>query len=276
MESLLSITGILMIMNVITSYRGFKDPSFYARYCFRVDAVLLEKDYKRLITSGFLHVNWTHLIFNMAALFFFSGGLEAYLGPIRFIIIYAAGLLGGNLLSLFVHRYAGDYSASGASGAIFAVMFGAIALFPGMSISLFFLPAIPGWLFGLAYVIISIYGIRSRTENIGHDAHLGGGVTGVLVAIAYSPGILTTNTLTILVILIPAIAFIALIVKKPHALLVDNLFYNSHHNLTVEDRYNVNKHNKQKELDRLLEKIHHHGIESLSKKERQMLEEYSK
>lgn len=271
-----SFSTILLIMNVITSYRGFKDPFFYDRFSFRIDAVLIEKDYKRIITSGFLHVNWTHLVFNMIALFFFSGSVESYLGPFKFLLMYAAGLAGGNLLSLFIHRFSADYSSVGASGAINAVIFAAIALFPGMSIGLFFLPSIPGWLFGLVYVIISIYGIRSRSENIGHDAHLGGGLAGILVAILFSPSILLTNTFTILIITIPAIAFIAFIFYKPQALLIDNLFYKNHHNYTVEDRYNVNKVNRQKELDRLLEKIHKRGINSLSKKEREMLEEYSR
>ncbi len=271
-----SFSTILIIMNIITSYRGFKDPFFYDRFSFRVDAVLVQKDYKRLVTSGFLHVNWTHLVFNMLALFFFSGSVESYLGPLKFLLIYAAGLAGGNLLSLFIHRFSGDYSSVGASGAINAVMFAAIALFPGMSIGLFFLPAIPGWLFGLVYVIISIYGIRSRSENIGHDAHLGGGLTGVLVAILFSPSILLTNTFTILIIAVPAIAFIAFIFYKPQALLIDNLFFKNHQNYTVEDRYNAQKRDRQKELDRLLEKIHNRGINSLSKKERETLEEYSR
>ena len=207
-----SISTILIIMNVVTSYRGFKDQLFYDRYAFIVDAVLVHKDHKRLLTSGFLHVNWTHLIFNMIALIFFSGSVEAYLGPLKFIFIYLSGLLGGNLLSLFIHRFGGDYSSVGASGAINAVIFASIALFPGMDISLFLLPAIPGWLFGLIYVIISIYGIRSRSENVGHDAHLGGGLAGVFLAILLSPSILVTNTFTIAVIALPAIAFIVFII----------------------------------------------------------------
>ena len=263
-------------MNVVTSYRGFKDQFFFDRYSFRVDAVLIQKDYKRLVTSGFLHVNWTHLVFNMIALIFFSGSVEASLGPLKFILIYVAGLVGGNLLSLFIHRLSGDYSSVGASGAINAVLFASIALLPGMNIGLLFLPAIPGWLFGLVYVLISIYGIRSRSENVGHDAHLGGGMAGVLLAILLAPSILVTNTFAIAIISVPAIAFIIFIVYKPEALLIDNLFFKNHHNYTVEDRYNDNKANKQKELDRLLEKIHNRGISSLSKKERETLEEYSR
>ena len=62
------ISIILIIANVIVSYQGFKNSQFYDKYKFNVDAVLLYKDYKRLVTSGFLHVNCFHLIFNMLAL----------------------------------------------------------------------------------------------------------------------------------------------------------------------------------------------------------------
>ena len=274
--ALFSISGILILLNIIISYRGFKDQVFFDKYSFIIDPVIIQKDYKRLVTSGFLHVSWTHLIFNMFSLYLFSNSLESYLGPINYLIIYTAGLLGGNVLSLFIHRYHSDYSSVGASGAIFSVMFSAIAIFPGMHIGFFFLPSIPGWLFGLVFVLVSIYGIRSRTNNIGHDAHFGGGLAGMLVAVLLYPSILAENAFTILVVALPAIAFILFIIYKPQALLIDNYFFKRHHHMTIEDKYNLSKQNKQQDLDRLLEKIHKKGLNSLSRKEREMLKEYSK
>jgi len=269
-----SISTILIIINFIVSYKGFKNPVFFSKYNFVVDSVEVQKDYKRLITSGFLHVSWTHLIFNMLSLYFFGGSLERF-GIFSYLLIYFAGLVGGNLLSLFIHRYAGDYSSVGASGAIFAVIFSSIALVPNMQIGFFFLPAFPGWLIGLVYVLVSIYGIRSRTENIGHDAHLGGGLAGMLVAVLLNPSVIVDNTFALLIVAVPAIAFILFIIYKPEALLIDNIFFKRHHHLNVEDKYNLGKINRQKELDRLLEKIHQKGIDSLSKKERENLNEYS-
>ncbi len=271
-----SISSIIILINLLVSYRGFKDRVFYNKYAFNVSAILAGKDYKRIITSGFLHVSWTHLIFNMIALYLFSTNLENYIGTLNFAIIYLAGLVGGDLLSLFIHRYHSDYSSVGASGAIFAVIFSTIALFPGIHIGFFLLPAIPGWVFGLVYVAVSIYGITSRTRNIGHDAHLGGGLAGMLVAIALYPEIITENAFTLAVIALPAIAFILFILYKPHALLIDNFFFKKHENLTLEDRYNVERQNRQQHLDSLLEKIHKQGINSLSRREKELLEEYSK
>ncbi len=270
-----SISLIIIVLNFIVSYKGFKDALFFEKYSFRIDAVTIQKDYKRLITSGFLHVNWMHLIFNMLSLYFFSDALEGFIGSTYYLIIYMSGLIGGNLLSILIHKHHSGYSSVGASGAIFAIIFSAIALFPGMSIGLFFIP-IPGWLFGLAFVLFSIYGIHSPKGNIGYDAHLGGGLTGMLVAILMFPSALVNNALTILIVAVPAIVFILFILYKPEALLINDYFFRSRRTYTVEDRYNVSKLNKQKELDRLLEKIHNKGINSLSKKEREMLKEYSK
>lgn len=271
------ITFFLIVTNFLFSYRGFKDHSFFLKYSFEVEQVRVYKDYKRLFTSGFLHVGWTHLIFNMVALYFFSSTLEAYIGAAEFLLVYAAGLAGGNLLSLLVHKHNSSYSSVGASGAVFSIMFSSIALFPGMKIGLFFLPfSFPAWLFGLAYVLFSIYGIRSRSDNIGHDAHLGGALTGMLVAILLHPSALHDNPVTILIIAVPAIAFILFIMKKPEALLIDNLYYKKNHYLTVEDKYNLKKRNKQEELDKVLEKIHNKGMNSLNEKEKRLLQEYSK
>lgn len=272
------ISLILIIANVIFSYLGFKNSLFYDKYKFNVDAVLLYKDYKRLITSGFLHVNWMHLIFNMLALYFFSGSLELYLGPVRFLIIYFLSLIAGDLLSLFIHRHQGDYDSVGASAGVNGIIFASIALFPNMPIGLLFLPIdIPAWLFGLIYVLYSIYGIRSRRNNIGHDAHLAGALAGLIIAIVMQPSALLNNTWAIIIIALPSVFFIYMIITRPHILLIDNYFFNKHSDaITVDHKYNIEKVNKQKEIDKILEKIHKKGMKSLTHKERKMLEDYSK
>src|SRR5581483_8227529 len=139
---------LLIVITVLVSYKGFNNHFFVEKYEFGVDKVRLYKDYKRLVTSGFLHVNWMHLIFNMLSLYFFAGPLTGSLGPIEFLIIYFASLIGGNLLSLVVYKNQGDYTSVGASGAVCGIIFASIALFPGFMVGLFFIP-IPGWLYGL-------------------------------------------------------------------------------------------------------------------------------
>ncbi|HTD93458.1 MAG TPA: rhomboid family intramembrane serine protease [Chitinophagaceae bacterium] len=271
------ITLAIIIANVLVSYQGLNNHSFFARYSFEVERVLVHKEYKRIITGGFLHVNWMHLIFNMLSLYFFSGSVELILGPIYYLLIYFASLIGGNLFSLFLHRHEGSYSSVGASGAVTGIMFAAIAIFPGMSIGFFLIPiAIPGWIYGLVYVLYSIYGIRSRRDNIGHDAHLGGGLIGLLIAILLVPSSLVTNYFPILAIAVPSLIFIFIIVRRPQFLLIQNQFYKTQYKYSIDQRYNLSKLEKQKEVDRILEKIHRKGMASLSKKEKETLEEYSK
>ena len=278
MDDVGAIGLILLLANIAFSYKGFNDGYFFDKYKFEVDKILIFKDYKRLVTSGFLHVSWTHLIFNMISLLAFSGIIEDYLGPYKFLLIYLGSLIGGNLLSLLIHRQHGDYSSVGASGAICGVIFASIALFPGIGIGFFILPmSIPGWLYGLGYVIFSIYGIKSKKDNIGHEAHLGGALIGMVIAILFSPYSLIENYLTISIITIPTLVFIYLIVTKPHILLIDNYFYNhQEHFYSIDHKYNADKKNKQQEIDFILDKIGKKGMDSLSKSEKKKLDDYSR
>jgi membrane associated rhomboid family serine protease len=271
------ISLILIVITVITSYKGFNDRAFFARYEFEVEKVLLYRDYKRLVTAGFLHINWTHLIFNMISLIFVSGAVEGTLGSVGFLVIYFGSLIGGHLLSLFIHRNQGDYSAVGASGAVFGVLFASVALNPGMGIGMLFIPIqIPAWLYALLFVLFSIYGIRSRRNNVGHDAHLGGALIGMLLALIMRPQSFVQNYPVILILLVPTIAFLFIIITRPHVLLVDNLFYRRHRDATIDHRYNMERTDQQQEVDRILDKISKRGMRSLTAKEKQTLKSYSR
>ena len=219
-----------------------------------------------------------HLIFNMLALYFFSSSVELYFGPLQFLLIYFASLIGGDLLSLFIHRYDSAYASVGASGAVNGIIFASIAVFPGMKMGLFFIPvSIPAWIFGLAYVAYSIYGIRSRRDNVGHESHLAGALIGMLLAVAMFPAALTQNYLVIGAIALPCIVFIYIILTRPHVLLINNQFFRTQKkNLSIDQKYNAEKLDRQKEVDRILNKINQRGMRSLTPKEREMLEQYSR
>src|SRR5690348_1066637 len=134
MISIVSVS--LLLITVYTSYRGMKSISFFNQFSFQVDRILLHKEYGRLFSSGFLHVDWMHLIFNMAALSAFADGIELLLGIPKLLLIYFGSLLGGNLLALFINRNNSAYTAVGASGAVSGLVYGSIALFPGMHVGL--------------------------------------------------------------------------------------------------------------------------------------------
>jgi len=273
-----TIVFLLIIATALTSYKGFNDRRFYDRYKFEVEKILVYKDYKRLITSGFLHVSWTHLIFNMISLYLFSGLIALTMGGFEFLLIYFVSLLGGELLSLVVHRHHGDYTSVGASGAVCGVLFAGVAIYPDMGIGMFFLPIqIPGWIYALLFVLFSIYGIRSQKRNIGHDAHLGGALIGMVLGLIMHPSSLINNYGKILIILVPTVAFIYIIITRPTALLVDNLFHKTHEDFySIDHKYNTERADKQQEVDRILEKISKRGMSSLTRKEKDTLKEYSK
>ncbi|MGZ3847305.1 MAG: rhomboid family intramembrane serine protease [Flavisolibacter sp.] len=275
---MLPISLILILANCFVSWKGFRDRDFYERYEFSIEKVKIYKQYYRLFTSGFLHVNWTHLIFNMIALYFFSSSVEFFFGAFQFLLIYFASMVGGDLLSLFIHRYDSGYSSVGASGAVCGIIYASIAVSPGMKIGFFFIPiGIPAWIYGLAYVAYSIYGIRSRRDNVGHESHLAGALIGMLLAVAMFPAALTENYLTIGAIALPSIIFIYIILTRPHLLLIDNQFFKTHPKFySVDQKYNAEKLDRQKEVDRILDKINNRGMKSLTAKEKEILEQYSK
>ncbi|MBC9930926.1 rhomboid family protein [Chitinophaga qingshengii] len=266
---------VLIILNIIVSCKGFKDTTFYYKYSFIVDEILVHKEYQRLFTAGFLHTGWLHLLFNMMSLCFFSGIVEAVLGIKNFILIYVCSLLGGSLLSLFIHRHHGNYSAVGASGAVCGIIFASVALFPDMGIGFFGIPLyIPGWIYGVLYLLFSIARIRNNQDNTAHEAHLGGAVIGLIFAICMEPQVIKIHFLPILALLLPCMLFAWLLIRKPHVLLTGNT-PNPRRYLTIEDRYNQQRSIQQKEVDAILEKIHRYGIDSLTAEEKQKLQQFS-
>lgn len=204
------VTIIIIAANVIMSYKGFGDFIFFEKYKFQVGAVQRGEKI-RLFSSGFLHADTQHLLFNMLSLYFFAGVVINILNPMQFVFVYCGSLLIGSLLSLYFHKNEYQYSAVGASGAVSGVIYSAILLQPGMSLYLFFIPIpIPAYLFGIGYLLYSIYGMKNRIGNIGHDAHFGGAVGGYLITLLLAPYLINTNTLMIVLLALPIILLFAL------------------------------------------------------------------
>ena len=169
---------LLILANVLFSMKGFGDQIFFEKFKFQINNIL-KGEKIRMISSGFLHVDWMHLGFNMYALYLFGDIVDAKLGTIGFLVIYFGSLLAGSLYSLSYHKKELYYSAVGASGAVSGIVYSCIMLFPEMQLGLILIPIpIPGYIFGVAYLLYSIYGMKNRVGNIGHSAHLGGAIGG--------------------------------------------------------------------------------------------------
>ncbi len=169
---------IIIALNVIISYKGFNDDSFFEKFKFHIGAIKNGEQYRN-ITSGFLHADMQHLLFNMVGLFFFAPIIINILGQYVFVMVYVGSLLLGSSLSYYFHKDNNQYSVIGASGAITGVIYAAIVLMPDMTINFI----IPGWLFGIGYLVYSIVGMKKQLGNIGHAAHFGGAIAGFAIAI---------------------------------------------------------------------------------------------
>lgn len=189
---------LLIIANVLVSMKGFNDYSFLDTYKFQVGKIISGEKI-RTLTSGFLHVDWMHLGFNMYALYLFGGIVASFLGMVNFVIIYFVSLLAGSLYSLYFHKNKPYYSAVGASGAVSGIIYASILLYPAMELYLFFIPIpIPGYIFGVGYLLYSIYGMKKQLGNIGHSAHLGGAMGGFAITLLISPSLFTTNRILVI------------------------------------------------------------------------------
>ncbi|MEM0932960.1 MAG: rhomboid family intramembrane serine protease [Bacteroidota bacterium] len=196
-------TIAIIAANVLVSLRGFSDTSFFERYKFSIAGVKAGQR-ERTLTSGFLHVDISHLFFNMFTLYFFANTVINWFGAIKFLIIYFCSLLGGSLLALFFHRDEPYYSAVGASGAVTGVLYAAILLNPEMRLGIMFIPIpLPAYVLGIGYLLYSIYGMKSRLGNIGHSAHFGGAIAGYAVTLLLKPDLLITETFIVVLLAIP-------------------------------------------------------------------------
>ena len=200
----------IIALNVIVSYKGFQDILFFRKYEFHIGSIRAGEQI-RMFSSAFLHADITHLAFNMLTLFFFAPVVIDYMGSFSFIIIYVGSLIFGSLLTLYFHKDDYNYRAIGASGAVTGVLYSAILLQPDMSLYLFFIPIpIPAYIFGIGYLLYSIYGMKAKNDNIGHTAHFGGAIGGYLITIAKFPAMLTDNTLMVGILAIPIILLFVL------------------------------------------------------------------
>ncbi len=187
-------TLAIIAANVLVSLKGFNDQGFFERYKFGIGAIQAGQKV-RMLTSGFLHVDISHLFLNMFTLYFFADVVIRWFGPTQFILIYFVSLLAGSLLALFFHKKEPFYSAVGASGAVTGILYSAILLQPNMQLGIMFIPIpLPAYVLGILYMLYSIYGMKKRLGNIGHTAHFGGAIGGYMITLLFKPELILTDT----------------------------------------------------------------------------------
>lgn len=191
---------LLIVVNVLVSYKAINDTYFFRKYEFHIGSIK-SGEQLRIITSGFLHVDFQHLLFNMLTLYFFAPYVIYNLNVLYFLYIYFGSLIAGNLLTFYFHKNEYSYRAVGASGAVTGVIFSAILLEP----NLYMYGFIPGYVFGFAYMLFSIYGMKAKRDNIGHVAHFGGAIGGYIITLSKTPQLITSEPITVGALLVPIV-----------------------------------------------------------------------
>jgi membrane associated rhomboid family serine protease len=256
------------------SFAGFRDRRFEERFIFWPQAILGGRQYYRLLTSGFLHANGAHLAMNMLSLYFFGPWIETNWGGAQFLVIYFAAILGGNLLSLLIHRHQ-DYRSYGASGGVSGVILAAIFMFPRMGIQLFMAPVpIPGWLYAVAFLGASFYGMTNRIGNVGHDAHLGGALVGLYTAAALHPGIIRAGPKLFAAISIGTVLLFVYLWKNSMFPAAGGISFPKIGG-GFEGPDPPERKRREEEIDAILAKISEKGIGSLTAEEQAALRETS-
>ena len=213
MQNINMATIAIIVANVIISLKGFNDFSFFEKYKFNI-AGIRKGEKIRMFSSGFLHADFSHLLFNMITLYFFANVVIISVGAVKFILIYLASLVFGNLLSFFFHKEEFHYSAIGASGAVMGILYSAILFDPNAMLIVFVIP-MKAWIFGILFLLFSIYGMKKSIGNIGHDAHFGGAIAGYILTIAFAPYLLDTHLWIVTLLAFPIVLlFILLKLKK--------------------------------------------------------------
>ncbi|KQO26134.1 protease [Flavobacterium sp. Leaf82] len=192
----------IIVANALISYKGFNDLAFFRKYEFHIGSIRSGEQI-RMLSSGFLHVDMMHLIFNMLTLWFFAPVVIQWLGTISFVLIYFGSLIFGSLLTMLFHKNDYSYRAVGASGAVTGILYSAILLQPDMMLGIFFVIPMPAYLFGILYLLYSIYGMRAKNDNIGHTAHFGGAIGGYLITLIKEPSLIVDHSLMVILLAIP-------------------------------------------------------------------------
>lgn len=196
MISILALIGI----SVLISYKGIQDRLFFAKNEFHIGSIQSGEQF-RMFSSGFLHVDFQHLFFNMFTLYLFAPYVVYHFSNSFFFLLYFGSLLAGSLLTLYFHKSEYHYRAVGASGAVTGIIYSAILIEPHMYMYGF----IPGYVFGFLYLLASLYGMKTKRDNIGHVAHFGGAIGGFFITLIREPQIFAEQTVTVVALLVPIV-----------------------------------------------------------------------
>ena len=190
-----------MAITALVSYKAFQDSSLKWRFMFNAYEIKRKKEWYRFFSHGLIHADWVHLGLNIYVLYLFGGKVEHEFikefgmvrGIVNYLLLYIGGLVVSSFYSYAKHQDNPNYNSLGASGAVSAVVFASIALFPMDKLGIILIPFyIPGVIFGALYLLYSNYMAKKQMDNIGHDAHFWGALFGFVITFVFNPSLLSS------------------------------------------------------------------------------------
>ncbi|MEO7213295.1 rhomboid family intramembrane serine protease [Mucilaginibacter sp.] len=188
--TLAPVASFIFVLTLGTSLLAFSNPNIYAKFILNPYEVSRGYRVYTVITSGLIHADWNHLFFNMLSYYFFAFELEKMLGHWQFGVLYLATMILADLPSIQKHKNDSWYNTLGASGAISAVIFSFILFQPHAEFRFMFAIPITAYIFGILYLVYCHFASRYARNNINHDAHLFGALSGILITIILHHGII--------------------------------------------------------------------------------------
>ena len=196
------ITIIIIAVTVGISAIAFNNQQILEKLLLSPYRITHQKEYFRIVTHGFVHADWMHLLINMFVLWSFGNALQLWFNQLAIVnlisspvlhilIIYLGGIIISSLSSIVKNKNNYYYKSVGASGAVSAIVFASIFFDPWQSLYLFAIIPIPGILFGAAYLRYSHYMSKKGGDNINHDAHFYGALFGLVYPVLIDPSLVT-------------------------------------------------------------------------------------
>lgn len=196
------ITIIIIAVTVGISAIAFNNQHLLEKLLLSPYRITHQKEYFRIVTHGFVHADWMHLLVNMFVLWSFGNALQLWFNQLAIVnlisspvlhilIIYLGGIIISSLSSIVKNKNNYYYKSVGASGAVSAIVFASIFFAPWQSLYLFAVIPIPGILFGAAYLWYSHYMSKKGGDNINHDAHFYGALFGLVYPVLIDPSLVT-------------------------------------------------------------------------------------
>ena len=184
-------TYIIIAFTAVISIMAFNNSEFFSKFQFNAYQIYYRKELHRLLSHGFLHANWTHLIVNMLALLLIGPAVERYFNELMYagiikhhrllyLIFYLIAIVISSLISLFKQKNNAWYNSVGASGAVSAIIFFYIFFNPWKMLYIYGILPVPGIILGAVYLLYSHIMSKRNIDNINHDAHFIGAVFGFL------------------------------------------------------------------------------------------------